>query len=286
LTPRSQPTGLARFCAACIAVFGALSNPASAEPRNFAGTLSVGVGDSVDPGLVFPSGGVAQVNDDFVLTSLDLGDPMLGGTLVQLVTDPGQVNTAAVRVEIRLGSGTLGFQPFASRLDDGILPLPGALRICLLSTNCISELRAPFTGITTNGPVGLGIGGTVRAGLQGPVRFSVQGAPWTVRTATAAVPTVSGSVLATSRGFVHGPLSFSFSPHSIAFVHSPTSATASVGGEIQLVTPFRIESSIADAQAGGFVRVKVRFLPEPSLLLLLGSAVGSLLVLARLQRRA
>lgn len=109
--------------------------------------------------------------------------------------------------------------------------------------------------------------------------FSVVGAPWTIGIASATgVRTENGgTTTVTARGFAHGPA-------------SATSSTAGIGGVIQLVTPIKITPfhGLPDGfdTLPIFAIAKIRFVPEPELLVLLGSGVAGLLLIGRSRSRS
>ena len=82
------------------------------------------------------------------------------------------------------------------------------------------------------------------------------------------VTTMIGGFQVFTEGFVHGPFSF-------------TGSTATPGGELSLVTPVVIRASQPLGTQMAFGRLTVRFVPEPGLLVLLGSGLGGLCVLER-----
>jgi hypothetical protein len=122
----------------------------------------------------------------------------------------------------------------------------------------------------------VGVGGVITAGGWGGIRFSLQAAPWTIKTATVMdqITTTGGSQITsavTLRGFAHAPA-------------STTSSTAQPGGVVQLVTPNQITTNLplgSNQRTGSFVTMKVHFIPEPALVLLLGSGVVGLALLGR-----
>jgi hypothetical protein len=73
-------------------------------------------------------------------------------------------------------------------------------------------------------------------------------------------------------------------------VHGPaslTSSTAKGSGVIQLVTPTRVDTSLAPPNnfLPVFGVVKLRFVPEPGLILLIGSGIAGLVVIGRHRTR-
>jgi len=191
-----------------------------------------------------------------------------------LVTDPdAPLGLAAIQVAATLGIATLSPfppNPFGQLLDGGSLPVFGVIRLCLLTSSCSAshDLLSFFQGPET----ALGVGGTLTGSLPAGTRISLQAAPWTLGTATVAVPTTGGgSATAFGFGFVHGPASF-----------SQTTGTSS--GEIQLVTPM-VATSTSAPVLSGLARLRVHFVPEPDRLLLLGCGCLALVHLARRRAR-
>jgi hypothetical protein len=111
-------------------------------------------------------------------------------------------------------------------------------------------------------------------------KLSVQGAPWTIGIASitnVTTTTPNGGVSTytkTLQGFVHGPA-------------SGTSSTAAISGVLQIVTPVLIETNLGapDTWQAVWADVRLHFIPEPGLLLLLGSGVAGLLMLGRSRMR-
>ena len=108
--------------------------------------------------------------------------------------------------------------------------------------------------------------------------ISMTGAPWTVKTVTAIdqITTTIGTnktfITVTFKGFAHGPAS------------ATESSTAAVSGVLQLVTPSQVVTTIisgSNAKVASGVIFFIHFIPEPGLLLLLGSGVVGLIVLGR-----
>jgi len=140
-------------------------------------------------------------------------------------------------------------------------------------------LSQPTTvnGVPGGGFNAVGVGGLVTAGGYGGIRLSLQAAPWTIKTATAldqitptgGPPRVMETWVA--KGWAHAPA-------------STTTSTAQPGGMLQLVTPNQVTTNLplgSSDKMGSFVIVVYEFIPEPGLLLLLGSGVAGLAVLGR-----
>jgi hypothetical protein len=148
-----------------------------------------------------------------------------------------------------------------------VLPARGLSKICLLSTVCTNFI--PLI-LTENGTKGVGIGGLIVASA-GAIRISLEAAPWTVKTATAIDQTDDNTGLAafhnvTRMGFAHGPA-------------SGTTSTATPSGVLQIVTPNQVRTNLS---LGTSIKVSVigelliHFVPEPGLLLLIGTGVAGL----------
>jgi hypothetical protein len=154
----------------------------------------------------------------------------------------------------------------------GTIPTQGMARICLVVPGCAGNLPLDL-GATVNGVgVGLGVGGLLTIGQLGMIRISVVGAPYTVKTITAFNRTQNGAIATfTEKGFAHGPL-------------SNTSSTGQTSGVLQAVTVSHIAVQGVPGNSdisGVFSRVLVHFIPEPGLLLLLGSGAVGMALLGR-----
>ena len=137
---------------------------------------------------------------------------------------------------------------------------------------CASNLPLNL-GATVNGvAVGLGVGGILTIGQLGTIRISVLGAPYTVKTVAAFNRTQNGAIQTfTQKGFAHGPL-------------SNTSSTGQTSGVLQAVSVSHISVQGVPGNSdisGQFSRILVHFIPEPGLLLLLGSGAVGMALLGR-----
>jgi len=160
--------------------------------------------------------------------------------------------------------------PLATGL--GTVPSTGMVRICLLAIGCGTNLPLDV-GKTVNGVAqGGGVGGILTIGQLGTIRISVLGAPYTVKTVTAFNRTNNGAIQTfTERGFAHGPL-------------SNTSSTAQTSGVLQVVSAQHTSTVGVPGNSdisGQFSRILVHFIPEPGLLLLLGSGAAGIALLGR-----
>ncbi len=288
---------------------------AQASPLNWEGTLTTLTGEL--PGIPIAGGGVASVNGSSGpipahLQTLRLKGSRgnVTGTATNIVTDPETAGNgiAAIVVEGALRTGTLapisGAAASNSALTQGILPLAGVAKICLLSTVCTDYLPLLLTQPTTNGArfaistatpnqltpflglqgkrlgipgpgvKGVGIGGLITVGGDSAIRISLEAAPWTVHTATAIDQTDDNTGTAafhnvTRMGFAHGP-------------GSGTTSTAQPSGVLQIVTPNQVRTNLtlgSSVKVGILGELLVHFIPEPGLLVLLGSGIAGLLLL-------
>ena len=280
------------FVAAISIVVGA-AGVASAAPLNWEGTLTVIIADN--PRVAVTGGGVATLNNSAGGIPAHLGTLRLAesrgnisGTEPVYITDPEVAGNGVAAIIVGAGLGTGTFAPISggAALTQELLPMHGVAKICILSTSCTSFVELPLTGPTTvngapgMGNKGVGIGGLLTAGGYGGIRVSLQGAPWTIKTTTVIdqIETTGGQIIftpQTAQGWVHAPA-------------STTSNTAQSSGVVQLITPGQIETNLplgTSDKMAGLVILAVHFIPEPGLLLLLGSGVVGLAVLGRRRMR-
>jgi hypothetical protein len=133
------------------------------------------------------------------------------------------------------------------------------------------------------GTKGVGVGGLITAGGYGGIRISLQAAPWTIKTVTLIdqITTPGGSRIMTTRaarGWAHAPVSTTTS------TAQPSGSSAEPSGMVQLVTPNQVMTNLplgSHAKVAVGVNLVLRFIPEPGLLLLLGSGVAGLAFLGR-----
>jgi hypothetical protein len=192
------------------------------------------------------------------------------------VTDPETTGTVVSnRVDDGQGRGGTFF-PISGTgpLTQNTLALAGVARVCLAFVGCSTSL--PLILTINNGATGVGVGGLITVGGAGPVRVSLINSPWQIGTATRLVSTANGVVITRMfGGFIHGPA-------------SNTSSTAKTSGVIQLVTPIQV---LVKGIGGNtkklslFTTITLHFVPEPGLMLLLGSGVVGLALLGRSRMR-
>jgi hypothetical protein len=306
-------------CAAVVAWIGAVG-AAEARPLNWAGTVTTITGTL--PGIPISGGGVATVNGSSGpipahLQALRLAASRgnVTGTATNIITDPETAGNgiAAIVVQGALGTGTLapisGAVASTTTLTQRTMPLGGVAKICLLSTVCTDFLPLLLTQPTTNGArfqintatpnqltvgglqgkklgvpgtgvKGVGIGGLITVGGESAIRISLEAAPWTVKTATAIDQTDDNTGAGafhnvTRMGFAHGP-------------SSGTTSTAQPSGVLQIVTPNQVRTNLtlgSNVKVGILGELLVHFVPEPGLLLLLGSGIAGLLLLGHRRAR-
>jgi hypothetical protein len=271
---------------------------ANAAVLNWEGTATILWADFAAGKLT--GGGVATINGSSGavpahLSTLRLADSrgQIQGTGTMLLTDPNYPGSGLVGLRydgVGGGTGTWGGisgGAASTSTGGGILPLGGTVKYCLLSTACTQYLAVVLTqpttvnGVPGPGTKGVGVGGLITGGFPGGVIISLQAAPWTIKTATVidqitTPPTYFGDqefVTWVAEGWAHAPV-------------STTTSTAQPGGMLQLVTPNQIVTrGPSNEKMGSFVILVIRFIPEPGLLLLLGSGVAGLVLLGRRRMR-
>jgi hypothetical protein len=199
------------------------------------------------------------------------------------VTDPNAAPITLVIFSLRQrpdlqGGGVIGnisgaIASPAVGLTPNTIPVTGGVTLCLLVQfpNCLAHLNIPLGATTAGMNVGGGVGGIVTIGGTGSIRISVLGAPYTVKTVSAVNRTTNGGfALFVEQGFAHGPLSL-------------TSSTAQTSGVLQIVTASHI-TIVAPGDndlSGNISRTLIHVIPEPGLLLLVGSGAAGLALLGR-----
>ena len=171
--------------------------------------------------------------------------------LLAPVTDPAAPPAfISLLLTVHNGAGTI-------MGGGGSIPLAGLLRDCIFQpckTVPPANISIPLS------PVGVGGSATVSS----LINVTVSGAPWTVGTAAAGT--------GTQMGFQHGPASL-------------TSSTAAASGQVRLVTPIFISTSLSPlAVMPAFGIMDLHFVPEPGTLLLLGAGIAGLVLYGRTKR--
>jgi hypothetical protein len=263
---------------------------ANAAVLNWAGTATI-LWAEYGP-VQLTGGGVATINGSSGVIPAHLNTLRLAksrgqfeGTATRIITDPDSMSSS---VQMLIYEGVEGLTGTWSGISGGaastgtgggILPVGGLVKICLLSTACTQYLplvlNQPTTvnGVTGTGSKGVGVGGWITAGGYNGVLVSLRAAPWTIKTATVldqiTVGTTRTLTTWVAKGWAHAPV-------------STTTSTAQPGGDVQLVTPNQIVTNIpigSRDKMGSFVILAIHFIPEPGLLLLLGSGVAGLAIL-------
>lgn len=257
----------------------AVASVANAAPLKWHGTLKLELGTL--PTAFVTGTGVATVNAPSSFGHLNK-IRLAGGltaTDVIPVTDPETTATngiVAVEVSVTQLAGTLtpGPGPIGNATV-GTLPMRGVARICLFDTACNPGGFLPLnlTSHTTgSGTIGVGIGGLLTIGSGGMIRISIQANPWTLGKGTSIDETDNHAlVTVTSVGFAHGPASL-------------TSSTATQSGVVKFITPLQVSTNLTGGSTAVlklFSTLKLQFVPEPGMLLLLGSGVVGLVLLGR-----
>jgi len=267
-----------RFALLLLAAF-LVAGQANAKTQDWHGTIVIDLGALES--MVLQGSGVATINDSSGGSHLSTlrvnGGITDSGTIP--VTDPnttGQIKS--IRISGSLGGATTKTQVAtltgisgAPPLGQNKLALGGYTRVCLFAAGCGANL--PVNNTTNNGNTGVGVGGIVTLGGNGAIRISIESGPWTLATVTGLNQTVKGNYITLSRaGFVHGPASAS------------DSSTAANSGLLQLVAPQNVTTSgvLGNSTAISlFMTMTLHFIPEPGVLLLLGSGVVGLGLLGR-----
>jgi hypothetical protein len=248
---------------------------AGATTLNWSGTLSLDLGAL--PSVTTSGSGVATVNSSGGvghLTTLRLAGGITG-TGIAVVTDPdtsGQI--PSVRLTATLGTGTLSNIDASNSVIHGNnkLPVKGLARVCLINNDCGSFIQL---AISKGASTAVGVGGLLGA-FGGTLGISLEAAPWTLAPNSGINQTVNGAFQTLTRtGFAHGPV-------------SNNSSTNLDSGVVQLISPATVTSQGLPANNQNlslFSTLTLHYVPEPGLILLIGSGVVGLGLLGRSRLR-
>jgi hypothetical protein len=173
------------------------------------------------------------------------------------VTDPEVTvgGIISIRASLTGGGGTLGNISGGGPLNPGEYAAKGVSKTCLFDPN---------------------LGGLATIGGVGSIRISVLNNPYTLNVASAVDQTDNGGVTVRKiTGFAHGPASL-------------TSSTALPSGMVQFVSPSQLSTNITSGSSeliSLLLTIRVHFIPEPGILLLIGSGVAGLALLGRSRMR-
>jgi hypothetical protein len=277
-----------------------LASTVHAKIVDWAGTLVVELGTIGS--LVTTGTGVATTNNTAGpgdhITTIHFGPNNISGAVTILLTDPDSPNLLTLvgsGVSIP-SSGTLGGPP--GPIAPNTMALGGFFKVCILLPGCGNYLPVPIAYPLAGPPftAGVGLGGTKTvntfAKQAGALKISLQFNPWTIGLAsmkdvsTTNTPTANGGIntntTVTVQGFAHGPES---ATSSTVAPGRPT--TAAPGGVIQFVSPNRVVTTEDPPSAKLAVPtiLRIHFVPEPGMLLLLASGVGGLVLIGRTRMR-
>jgi hypothetical protein len=251
----------------------AFAGTANAKTLGWHGTLDLDLGALET--LRLGGSGVATINNSSGgnhLNTMRLAGGITGSGTIP-VTDPDTTGTIpSIIITATLGTGTLSGISGAPPLNPpATLPVGGFTRVCLF-TGCDAGTFLALNNTTNNGATGIGVGGLLTLGGKGNIRISITNGPWTLGSISGINQTVAGGFVTLSKaGFVHGAA-------------SNPSSTATTSGVVQLLAPQQVSTFGIPAnstQLTLFATLTLHFIPEPGLLLLIGSGVVGLGLLGR-----
>ncbi len=264
-----------------LALVGAFASAAHAKAVPWEGTMVLELGP-LPPVTTFGTG-VATVNGSAGsdhLSTLRLAGGIQAVSQVVPVTDP-QVTSAikSVLVNATMGTGTISgiAASLGSITGNRTFPIVGTAKVCLFGVpGCGLSLDIVLSETVGGAAGGVGVGGLATLGGAGAIRISVQNAPWSIGPGMAVDQTANQAFTTiTYTGFVHGAM-------------SGTSSTVAKSGVIQLVSPMQVVTigvPGSSEKVALFSTLTLHFVPEPGLLLLIGSGVAGLLLIGRSRMR-
>jgi hypothetical protein len=260
-------------------VFALAAGGARAATLDFDGTLNISLGTL--PPMIINDSGVATVtfSSGTHVNTLALDNAFNGVTTIPL-TDPNNISLVTLRgVTVGPVTGTVGPISGGGPLTADTLPIFGNFRLCLLLIGCSSYLSIPIQ----KGAAGAGVGGLITVnGFGKGTHLSINNAPWTIGQAQ-----ITG--VFTDNAMIPGDSRATENTTFTGFAHGPASAstTGQAGGVIQLVNPAYVDSNLNSPSnfIGLPLYLNLKFVPEPGLMLLLGSGVAGLALLGRFRMR-
>ncbi len=259
-----------------------IAGQASASNRVWVGTLKLELGTL--PSVPITGTGVATVNG--TSSGVHLQDMLIDGAIVGMgsapVTDPANPTIYNIIVSATLGTGTISGVSGGPPLAGKTLAILGQSRICLFTAGCATALVIGLNEthtVLSGGEGGIGVGGLLTVGGAGAIRISIEAAPWTIgargRLDSQTENGVTFTTTLNGTGTAHGPL-------------SNPSSTLNISGYLVLISPAQV-STVGIGGANDLVSLfnalTFHFVPEPGMILLLGSGVAGLALLGRRRMR-
>ncbi len=272
----------------------ALAPESRASIVEWAGTLETSLGNFGT--LVTTGTGLATINGSGTtshINTIHFGPNQISGNITLPLTDPDNATLVTLIGEnVTLPvSGDLKGISGGPPLADGSMPVGGRFKVCFNFGGPFDcNIYLPFPFLNTAATAGLGVGGTLTVNTFSKgvgLKVSLEFAPWTL--GLDSMKSVSTVPPPTPNGF-QPPTNTNATIALSGFAHGPASGAspAAGGGVLQVVTPVRVETSQdpPNSRIGTPAILRLHFIPEPGLLLLLGAGVAGLLVLGHHRMRS